>query len=61
MEKHRKNPSRPVLSTMFTTTTMTMTMASWNLRKLEVVHKEVGGYLPIAQIENYESLSQSVS
>ena len=31
------------------------------MRKLEVVHKEVGGYLSIAQIDNGESLSQSVS
>ena len=31
------------------------------MRKLEVVHKEVGGYLLSAQIDNHKPLTQSVS
>ena len=50
-------------------TTMTTVRKLEVMRKLEVVHKEVGGFLircvriatSIAQIDNHESVSQSVS
>ena len=66
----RPVPSRPVLTTMATTTTVTnmttittlitmttMTMAT--MRKLEVVHKEVGGYLTIRCVRIAASIALS--
>ena len=54
-------PSRPVPTTMTMATMMTMAIMRKlevisYMSRLEVVHKEVGGYLSIAQIDNQESL-----